>query len=84
MFWIKLITTVTITVKSSKPDNVLINVVVVIMTRSQVPEQQCLKNVNRWRQKQQLIDKLKNQLRDYFVHTIRELQGNDSMSQAII
>jgi hypothetical protein len=46
MFRVKLIATTTISMKYSKLDNVLVNVVVVIMTRSQVPEQQCLENVN--------------------------------------
>jgi hypothetical protein len=46
MFRVKLIATTTISMKCSKPDNVPVNVVVVIMTRSQVLEQQCLENVN--------------------------------------
>jgi hypothetical protein len=39
MFWIKPTTIPTITMKSYKLDNVLVNVVIVVTTRNQVPEQ---------------------------------------------
>jgi hypothetical protein len=39
MFWTKLIINATIVSKNPKPDNVLVNVIVVAMTHSQVPYQ---------------------------------------------
>jgi hypothetical protein len=38
MFWTKPITTATIVTKNPKPDNVPVNVIVVITTHSQVPK----------------------------------------------
>jgi hypothetical protein len=84
MFQTKLTTTTTIVSKPFKFDNVPINVVAVIMTCNQVLKQQVLKEHELMKAKITIDWHLKKQTCDSFVHIIKELQGNDSISQTPI
>ncbi len=67
-----------------KPDNVLVNVVVVITTHSQVLEQQALREHEPMKAKSTTNWQMEEQLHDFFVRIIKELHGNHLTSQASI
>jgi hypothetical protein len=68
MFQTKPTITTTIMVKSSKLDNVLVNVIATIMTHSQVPKQQVFKECELVKAKRQLTGKLKNKCMIHLSH----------------
>jgi hypothetical protein len=73
MFRTKPTTIATVVTKNLKSNHVPINVVDVVMTHSQVLEQQALKECEPMKAKTIANWKTKEQLRDYFVHIIKEL-----------
>jgi len=84
MFLTKPTTTTTIIAKNLKPNNVLINVVIVMMTCSQVLKQQVFRERESMKAKAITDCQIEEQLHDFFIHTIKELQGADLMSQAFV
>ncbi len=84
MFQIKQTITSPIVTKNPKPNNVLVNVVVIVTTCSQVPKQHVFKECELVKEKAVIDQQTEEQLRDSFIHTIRELQGSDLTSQTFV
>jgi len=70
MFWTKPNIIPTIVAKPSKPNNVIVNVIVVVMTCSQVPKQQVFKEGESMKAKVIANWQTKDQMRDLFIHII--------------
>jgi hypothetical protein len=60
MFQTKPTNTTIVVTKNSEPDNVPINVIIVVATRSQVPKQQALRDCESVKEKKHLINKHRN------------------------
>jgi hypothetical protein len=69
---------------ASKLDNVIVNVVIVVMTCSQIQKQLVFRELEPVYAKVATNWQSEEHMRDSFVHIIRELQGSDSISQAPI
>jgi hypothetical protein len=70
--------------KVLKPNNVLVNVVVVVTICSQVLKQQTLRQCEPMKAKVTTNWQTEEHMCDFFIHIIKELQGGDSGSQAPI
>jgi hypothetical protein len=64
--------------KLPKLDNVPINVVAIVTTHSQIPEQQVFRKCEPMKAKKIVDWQTKEKMCDSFVHTIKELQDGDS------
>jgi len=73
MFRTKPTTIAIVVTKNPQLNNVPVNVVVVIMTHSQVPKQQVLRECEPLKVKTIIDWQIEEQLRDSFVHIIKEV-----------
>jgi hypothetical protein len=70
MFQTKPTTTTTIITKPSKLNNVPVNVIVIVMTRSQVREQHVFRKHEPMKSKMTTNWQIERKMHDFFVHTI--------------
>lgn len=84
MFHIKTNFVATVVPKARKPDNVLVNVLVVVTICIQILKQQAFRQCESMKAKAKANWQTEEHMCNYFIHIINELQGGDSGSQAPI